>query len=364
MGGMRVPPPARSSLRGRTRALAVAGALAVTLAPAGTAAAGGFGTPHPATALASRSTSFGTTQHSVSSHWGVQRPAGAVATVKAPITGPKRPTSGAYLGVYSDLPGLTAGQSVSSREKQLGRKFAIDSHYYNWTDNFPGAAEKADATTGRTPMITWWGTTLSDITDGSSDALIRARASSIKSFGKPVFLRWGAEMNGNWFAWSGPSNGNNPAAYVAAWKHIHDIFASAGVTNVSWVWAPNANSKPGGTDVTSWNNWRNYYPGDAYVDWVGADGYNWGSFALNRWRSMASFMGAIYRDYAGHKPFMILETATNAFGGDKGAWLDQTRAWIEAHTAFRTRAMAPKVRGAWRRASSWPLAGASSTTRS
>jgi hypothetical protein len=260
----------------------------------------------------------------------VQRAAATVATLKVPTTGPHRPASGAYLGVYSDLPGKTEAQSVLAREKQIGRKFAIDSHYYNWTDNFPGTAEAGDVAAGRTPMITWWGTTLVNITNGSSDALIRARANSIKSFGKPVFLRWGAEMNGNWFAWSGPSNGNNPAAYVAAWKHIHDIFASAGVTNVSWVWAPNANSKPGGTDVTSWNNWRNYYPGDAYVDWVGIDGYNWGS--IYGWQSPSSIFNPVYSDYANRKPVMIAETSSVESGGSKAGWIASLQTWMSGHT--------------------------------
>jgi hypothetical protein len=263
--------------------------------------------------------------------WGVQRSAGTVATVKAPVTGPQRPNAGAYLGIYSELPGKTAAASVSAREKQLGRKFAIDSHYYNWTDSFPGAAEAGDIAAGRIPMITWWGTTLPYITNGSSDALIRARANSIKSFGKPVFLRWGAEMNGNWFDWSGPSNGNNPAEFVAAWKHIHDIFTSVGVTNVSWVWAPNANSKPGGTDVTSWNNWRNYYPGDAYVDWVGIDGYNWG--AIYGWQSPQSIFGPVYSDYAKRKPVMIAETSSVESGGSKAGWISSLKTWMSGHSA-------------------------------
>ena len=41
-------------------------------------------------------------------------------------------------------------------------------------------------------------------------------------------------------------------------------------------------------------------------------------------------MGTIYRDYAGHKPFMILETATNAFGGNKAAIkrVDKNITWL------------------------------------
>ncbi len=238
----------------------------------------------------------------------------------------RRPAAHAYLGVYSEVKGLTSAQSVALGEKQLRRTFNIDSHYYNWTDTFPGPAEVADAGKGRIPLITWWGTSLKSITNGSNDLLIRARAAAIKAFGKPVFLRWGAEMNGNWFAWSGSANGNNPSLYVAAWRHIHNLFRAVGVTNVSWVWAPNADSKPGGIDPTSWNNWRNYYPGDGYVDWVGIDGYNWGS--IYSWQSPAAIFDPIYNDYAARKPIMIAETSSVESGGSKASWINALRSYV------------------------------------
>jgi hypothetical protein len=239
---------------------------------------------------------------------------------------PLEPASGAYLGIYSDFGGNTAAESIAIRETEIGRQFKIDSHYYDWADTFPGAAEAVDASKGRIPMITWWGTKLTAVTNGSSDQLIRARAAAIKAFAKPVFLRWGAEMNGNWFAWSGSANGNNPSLFVAAWRHIHDLFRAAGVTNVAWVWAPNADSKPGGTSLTSWNNWRHYYPGDSYVDWVGIDGYNWGS--IYSWQSPSSIFDPIYRDYAASKPVMIAETSSVESGGSKAGWIDALRAWF------------------------------------
>ena len=241
----------------------------------------------------------------------------------------RRPASGAYLGIYSELQGRTSSQSVGLREQQLGRTFGIDSHYYNWTDTFPGAAESTDVSKGRIPLITWWGTSLSAITNGSNDLLIRARAAAVKAFGKPVFLRWGAEMNGNWFAWSGSANGNDPSLFVAAWRHIHDLFRSAGVTNVSWVWAPNADSKPGGVDLASWNNWRHYYPGDNYVDWVGIDGYNWGS--IYSWQSPAGIFDPVYRDYAARKPIMIAETSSVESGGSKADWISSLRGYVVSH---------------------------------
>jgi hypothetical protein len=236
------------------------------------------------------------------------------------------------LGVFADLPGKNNAQSVGEVERQIARPLTIDSHYYDWSDPFPGALEAADVASGRIPAITWWGTRYSSILNGSQDALIRKHASELKSFGHPVFLRWAAEMNGDWFAWGGTANGNDPAAFVAAWRRIHDIFDSVGVTNVAWVWAPNADSKPGGVDLASWNNWRNYYPGDDYVDWVGIDGYNRGG---SYWQSFGDMFEPVYRDYAARKPIMIAESASVEDGGSKSEWIRDAGAWIKTHRAVK-----------------------------
>jgi mannan endo-1,4-beta-mannosidase len=39
-------------------------------------------------------------------------------------------------------------------------------------------------------------------------------------------------MNGNWFSWNGDS-ANRPADFVAMWRHVHDLFAHEGATNVT-----------------------------------------------------------------------------------------------------------------------------------
>jgi beta-mannanase len=246
------------------------------------------------------------------------------------------PSVGAYLGVLSYTHGRDNLASVAYREAQLSRTLAIDSHYYDWLDNFPSSDESADIAAGRIPMITWWGTRYTKINDGSYDARITRAARAVKRFGQPVFIRWAAEMNGDWFAWSGAQNHRDPCGYVAAYRRIHDIFASEGVRNVSWVWAPNSDSSPGGIKHSSWNNWRNYYPGDAYVDWVGIDGYNWGSLLQgSRPETFARIMSPVYSDYAARKPIMIAETSSTEAGVDKGRWILDMADWVKAHSAIK-----------------------------
>jgi len=95
---------------------------------------------------------------------------------------------------------------VAAFETLIGRPLAIDLHYYDWTDDFPSGLEESDIAHGRIPVITWRGSSLDAINAGFYDPLIRARAAAVKQLGAPVFLRWGWEMNGNWYAHAGPLN--------------------------------------------------------------------------------------------------------------------------------------------------------------
>ena len=185
------------------------------------------------------------------------------------------------------------------------------------------------------PLISW--DTPHDVTDqsianGSQDALIRKQADRIKSLGQDVFIRLDWEMNGNWFPWDGTHNGGpgtGPAAYVAMWRHIHDVFTAEGVTNVAWVWTPASSSLP---DV-GWNDVTKYYPGDAYVDWVGLDDYNYGGTLGHSggWNDFASQLQPIYGDFASRKPIMIGEMGSvdHIAGHDKGQWITRMAADVK-----------------------------------
>jgi beta-mannanase len=126
-------------------------------------------------------------------------------------------------------------------------------------------------------------------------------------------LRFAHEMNGNWYPWDGYHNGASasaPPKYIAAYRHIKDVFVAAGVTNVLWVFCPNVDSVPG----DAWNQWANYYPGDAYVDWMCYDGYNWGGVTF------ASMTSRIYSGLAAkNRPIMLGETST--LDVEKAAWI-------------------------------------------
>ena len=243
--------------------------------------------------------------------------------------GPLVPAVGTLFGAYVDPDARWTGDAdaraeVTAFESKLGRTLHVNHHYYAWTDTFPSALEPWDVANDRIPMITWepWGTRLTDISAGKHDARIRARARGVAALGSPVFLRWGHEMNGDWYPWSGSSNAKEPDRYVAAWRRVHDLFEAEGATNAVWVWSPNADDVPSAT----WNHFSRYYPGDDYVDWVGIDGYNWGTTrSWSSWRSFRSIVSRIYKAYADRKPIMVAETSSAEQGGSKAAWIADAR---------------------------------------
>lgn len=219
------------------------------------------------------------------------------------------PASGAWLGLY-----YGAG-SVDQTSTKLGRPPRIHLKYYSWADDWTGNTTKADLAAGRIPLVNWEPAKINfaKIADGSLDATILARANGAKALGKKFFLDFAAEMNGD-EAWSG----NNPQLYVSAYRHIHEIFVAAGATNVIWAWCPNVTDTEGGNWTT-----MDYYPGDAYVDWTGVDGYNWGT-RNGGWQSFEHVFKNIYPLLAAKKkPILIGEMASSPAGGDKAKWIDQ-----------------------------------------
>jgi hypothetical protein len=167
-----------------------------------------------------------------------------------------------------------------------------------------------------------------DIYGGAYDDYITYWARAARDWGHPFFLRLNHEMNGNWYPWSDQVNGNQPGDYVKAWRHVHDIFTREGATNVTWVWCVNNEYW---TNPES-SNLEGVYPGDAYVDWVGIDGYNWGRNPAqpDKWRPFNEVMKQTYmhlQRFVPDKPIIIVETASSEWYSDsvtsgyKGPWI-------------------------------------------
>ena len=253
----------------------------------------------------------------------------------AALRNPQRMLFGAYDGGF---PNTFAG--FETFEQKLRYRFPIISIYTAWGDRpsqqFPTRLAQTIDRMGSVPMITWepWVTdfdekvrrnlpsraereyaTLAAIARGEYDFYIVPWARAAAAYGKPVFLRFGHEMNDPYrYPW-GPQNGNRPADFIAAWRHVHEVFQKMSAENVLWVWSPHI-SMP-------WFEY--YYPGSEYVDWVGIGVLNYGNVASwSRWWSFHQILEKAYPALLGlKKPIMISEFGTLTAGGDAAEWYRQ-----------------------------------------
>lgn len=234
------------------------------------------------------------------------------------------PSHGALFGAWvQPTGGATASNeesAVTTFEHLIGRRLAIDNLYTNWAAPMPLDAARWDLRHGIIPMISWGGTQTSRIAEGADDAQIRARALQLRALHGPVMLRWFWEMDT-------PANAaiaESPASFIAAWRHIYRIFAQVGATNVRWVWCP-----------TGWGFGKGlaerFYPGSAYVDWIGADGYNWAPVRQVPWRTFAQIFAAFYKWGASTgKPLLIGEFGVlERAPGQKAAWFAQAERQLQ-----------------------------------
>lgn len=247
-------------------------------------------------------------------------------------SGPALPSTGAWFGAWvtqSDRTGPTPRAAIANFEEMTGRRAALLRRFYGWNAAFPASDDYWARDGGRTLILSWgprrydgslarW----ADIANGSYDAVIDRRAAAVKAFGAPLFFIFShePELLARVQGGAGAS-----AAFVQAWRHVHDRFQAAGVRNVSWLLTLTAQTYAAGTA----DNW---YPGDGYVDVLGADGYNFFTCTGGAWRSFRTIFGA-FRTYGvtRGKPMLIPEWGSvedPAQPGRKAAWIGDAAATL------------------------------------
>ena len=215
------------------------------------------------------------------------------------ISGLLDPTDGKFFGVEPQ--GAPAFGPVTSFADSLGKRPDLIGQYVAWNSSFPAQAVSTAWSYGALYYIAWepYQTTLSAIADGQSDAYITRFAQAVRALNLPVAISFGHEMNGNWYPWG--ISDNTAAQFAAAWRHIHNLFTQAGAGNVIWVWNPNVISS---LPVVAL---KPYYPGDAYVDWVGITGY-FDNVGPHNFATLYGPTMTEVRQFTA-KPFIIAETA-------------------------------------------------------
>jgi hypothetical protein len=256
-------------------------------------------------------------------------PLGPARGADRPV-GPLSPATGAWFGgsvnqLRND--GVNGGMlEINQREAFLGRTYDVINRFYAFNVAVPTGLETWDVSMGRIPMITWGAPSDTiELRTGVHDAWLRQQADRFAAFGTPIFLRFFHEMEGDYRR----SYVHSPADFIAAWRHVHDLFASRGATNVVWIWSPTA------WKFQTRSPWPpDYYPGDAYVDWIAADGYNWYPQPGTNWRSWNQIFQPFY-DWASTmtKPIMIAENGVMedpAVPGRKAAWITSSRQLLQS----------------------------------
>jgi Glycosyl hydrolase family 26 len=231
-----------------------------------------------------------------------------------PVDPPQRqgnsalPTApGSYLGLAAKgVPQSYAG--VTTFTTTTGVKPNLVTYYSGWLEPFNAQFAKTAASHGAVPLVQIDPTnvSLAAIAAGQYDSYLTTYAEDVKAHRRPVILGFGHEMNGTWYSWG--YRHTSPATFVAAWRHIVDLFRLRGVRNVSWLWTinvihPHHNSALPGQ----------WWPGSSYVTWVGIDGYYYSPSY-----TFASLFGPTITAVRAltHDPILISETAVASSGAE------------------------------------------------
>jgi hypothetical protein len=261
------------------------------------------------------------------------------------------PQQGAYTGAFIDFGDAEdeiALEMIEDFEKMVGKHQAIIASSSYWgEESFPMANLNMVWRHGSLPLVFWspWDKpyeqrrgpdrfSLDAIIEGRWNNYIDNWADAARTFGHPMIVAFGVEMNGDWFPWSGwyygadewndeRENWKGPEMYKAAYRYVVDRVRARGAKNIKWMFHTNNYSYP----MDTWNLAPAYYPGSEYVDWLGLSVYGQ-QFKHEPWADIPSLVDWPYQELselAPEKPVMIAEWGTAEFpdSGNKGEWIRQ-----------------------------------------
>jgi beta-mannanase len=258
------------------------------------------------------------------------------------------PSQGAYTGAYIDFGDSeddVTFEQIEAFEQAVGKHQAIIASSSYWGEqSFPTHNLEIISRHNSIPLVYWspWDKpyqqdlgpdrfSLDAILAGKWDGYIDSWAKQAKSFGRPLFVAWGLEMNGTWFPWSGYFYGAGkelsdgvfagPEFFKKAYRYVVDRVRAARADNIIWGFHVNNYSYP----VEEWNEPKDYYPGDDYVDWLGMSSYG-KQFRRDPWISSSDAMIYAYNSLCAispNKPVIMAEWGIGEFpeSGNKGPWI-------------------------------------------
>ena len=245
------------------------------------------------------------------------------------------PGTGIYHSAFPDFGGTedeVSTQRINEFETLAAKDIVWAYFSNNWYTNieFPITAVNTIQEAGKIPFIRMMPRsnfeeggpdpvyTMQKIIDGEFDPQLKQWAIDAASFGRTLLVEFGTEVNGNWFPWNGQYNGadtreygnpnlaDGPERFRDAYQHIIDICRNNNATNITWFFHVDAYSQP---DV-AWNDFKNYYPGDDYIDWLGVSIYGPQEKGAD-YQSFSEIMNDIYPSLISlsNNPIAVLEFA-------------------------------------------------------
>ena len=204
------------------------------------------------------------------------------------------PSKGIYLGAYVLQDNLVSFNMEKFNELTQ-KKNASFFKYVGYGKLFPTQWVEEVKSAGAIPHIAWEPNNgLDQVKD---DNYLRNFAREAKKAGVPIFLRYASEMNGDWTQYSGKSK-----QYIEKWRLVHDVMEKE-APNVIMVWT---------VFTFPDRNISDFYPGDAYVDWVGVNLYSvvYHGFNINVKADLEDplkLLDYVYNLYSYKKPIQISE---------------------------------------------------------
>jgi PKD repeat protein len=261
---------------------------------------------------------------------------GLLPLAASPAAGadPERVVFGAF---PASRGGQTRQQAAAALEAQIGRKLEVVRVFETWSSPFPDSFHNWLRDGGRTPILSikpirgngtrvTWPTIANALPGSQVDNEIRSWARRIRNWGGSIYVTLHHEPES-----SGTSYGTQ-ANFIAAWRHWVDVFREEGVVNARFMWimtdysffVPSSDRR----QAVKW------FPGDAWVDAMGIDAYNWATCRpniYNPWRSLEYIIEPFRQFGLQHPtiPLWLTEWGSwedPAVSGRKGQWFDAARA--------------------------------------
>jgi mannan endo-1,4-beta-mannosidase len=234
-------------------------------------------------------------------------PAPAAFAPKPAATLINPPATTKYLGVAAPGGGWAP---EAAWDQATGVSPDIVEEFIGWGQGLPDVA--TNWSHGAITLLSWGptGTTLAAVAAGDWDGTITRLAVQVAAVKIPIAISFAHEMNGNWYPWG--TQAATPAQFVAAWRHVHDLFAAAGASNTIWVWSPNVINPMPGVNIAA------YWPGNAYVTWAGMVGY-WvpAPAGQDTWNTLYGPTEQVIEAFTGD-PILITETGAQQGTGKAG----------------------------------------------